>query len=51
VSPEVLHDTVRALAPDAVGFDVVEACPAYGAGEAEFVAASLVRDFLVFAST
>ena len=50
-SPDELHDAVRALAPDAVGFDVVEACPAYGAGEAEFVAASLVRDFLVFSST
>jgi agmatinase len=50
-SPDELRDAVRALSPDAVGFDVVEACPAYGAGEAEFVAASLVRDFLVFAST
>jgi len=49
-SPDELHDAVRALAPDAVGFDVVEACPAYGAGEAEFIAASLVRDFLVFSS-
>ncbi len=48
VSPETLSDAVRSLAPDAVGFDVVEACPAYGAGEAEFVAASLVRDFLAF---
>lgn len=47
-SPEQLHDAVRGLAPDAVGFDVVEACPAYGAGEAEFVAASLVREFLAF---
>lgn len=47
-SPDELHDSVRALAPDAVGFDVVEACPAYGAGEAEFFAASLVRDFLAF---
>jgi agmatinase len=50
-SPDELHDAVRALAPDAVGFDVVEACPAYGTGEAEFVAASLVRDFLAFGST
>jgi agmatinase len=49
-SPEELHDAVCALAPEAVGFDVVEACPAYGAGEAEFVAASLVRDFLAFSS-
>lgn len=48
VSPEELRDAVRTIAPDAVGFDVVEACPAYGAGEAEFVAASLVRDFLAF---
>ncbi len=48
VSPDELREAVRALAPDAVGFDVVEACPAYGAGEAEFVAASLVRDFLAF---
>jgi len=47
-SPDELQDAVRALAPEAAGFDVVEACPAYGAGEAEFVAASLVRDFLVF---
>jgi len=47
-SPEELRGAVRALAPEAVGFDVVEACPAYGAGEAEFVAASLVRDFLAF---
>ncbi|MDZ7687192.1 MAG: agmatinase [Halobacteriales archaeon] len=49
-SPDELHDAVRALAHDAVGFDVVEACPAYGAGEAEFVTSSLVRDFLAFAS-
>jgi agmatinase len=48
VSPEGLRDAVRDIAPDAVGFDVVEACPAYGAGEAEFVAASLVRDFIAF---
>lgn len=47
-SPDELHDAVRELAPDAAGFDVVEACPAYGAGEAEFVAASLVREFLAF---
>lgn len=47
-SPNQLLDAVRTLAPNAVGFDVVEACPAYGAGEAEFLAASLVRDFLAF---
>jgi len=51
VSPGGVRDAVRALAPDAVGFDVVEACPAYGAGEAEFVAASLVRDFLAFSAS
>lgn len=50
-SPDELHEAVRALAPDAVGFDVVEACPAYGAGEAEFVAASLVRDFLAYSAS
>lgn len=48
VSPQPLFDAVRSLAPHAVGFDVVEACPAYGAGEAEFIAASLVRDFVAF---
>lgn len=48
VSPVVLRDAVRSLAPDAAGFDVVEACPAYGSGEAEFVAAALVRDFVAF---
>ena len=47
-SPEELRDAVLSLAPDAAGFDVVEACPAYGSGEAEFLAASLVRDFLAF---
>lgn len=47
-SPERVTDAVRSLAPDAAGFDVVEACPAYGSGEAEFLAASLVRDFLAF---
>ncbi|MFP4188186.1 MAG: agmatinase [Halobacteriales archaeon] len=47
-SPDQLFDAVRSLAPRAVGFDVVEACPPYGAGEAEFVAASLVRDFVAF---
>ncbi|MCX2819245.1 agmatinase [Haladaptatus sp. F3-133] len=50
VSTDVLFDAVRSLAPRAVGFDTVEACPAYGAGEAEFVTASLVRDFVAFAS-
>jgi len=48
VPPRTVSDAVRSLAPDGVGFDVVEACPAYGAGEAEFVAAALVRDFLAF---
>ena len=47
--PDELLDAVRSLAPRAVGFDVVEACPAYGAGEAEFIAASLVRDIVAFA--
>jgi agmatinase len=50
VSPDTLFDAVRSLAPRAAGFDVVEACPAYGAGEAEFVAASLVRDFVGFSA-
>lgn len=47
-SPDQLRDAVRTLAPEAAGLDVVEACPAYGSGEAEFMAASLVRDFLAF---
>ena len=47
-SPDELFGGVRSLAPHAVGFDVVEACPAYGSGEAEFIAASLVRDFVAF---
>jgi agmatinase len=48
VAPAELREAVCSLAPHAVGFDVVEACPAYGSGEAEFMAASLVRDFLAF---
>lgn len=48
-SPDAVFDAVRSVAPRAVGFDVVEACPAYGAGEAELIAASLVRDFVAFA--
>lgn len=47
--PEELRDAVRELAPDAVGFDVVEACPAYGQ-DACYVGAALVREFIAFGS-
>jgi len=50
-APDALFDAVRSLAPRAEGFDIVEACPAYGAGEAEFVAAALVRGFVAFSES
>jgi len=48
-NPAKLRDAVRELAPDAVGFDVVEACPAYGENACYFGAA-LMREFIGFAA-
>lgn len=48
-TPSEVRDAVRQLATDAVGFDVVEACPPYGE-DACYFGAALVRDFVAFGS-
>jgi len=48
-TPDEVRDAVRQLAPDAVGFDVAEGCPAYGE-DACYLSAALVRDFVAFGS-
>lgn len=47
VEPSAVRDVVRSLAPQAVGFDVVECVPSHDAGEATVaLAAGLVDSFL-----
>ncbi|MDY6780010.1 MAG: arginase family protein, partial [Halobacteria archaeon] len=44
--PETVRDVVREVAPDCVGFDVVEVCPSHDDGEAALVAAKLMQEFV-----
>ncbi|MDY6775123.1 MAG: agmatinase [Halobacteria archaeon] len=46
LEPREVRDVVEHVASDAVGFDVVEACPSHGSGEASLLGAKLLRGFV-----
>ncbi|CAG0953051.1 partial Guanidinobutyrase, partial [Methanosarcinales archaeon] len=50
ITPRDVRDVISCLAPQVVGFDLVEIAPAYDSGGTAVLGAKLVRDFLAASS-
>lgn len=46
ITPRDVREVIACLAPDIVGFDLVEIAPAYDSGNTSVLGAKLIRDFI-----